>query len=522
MDTWEAYHYLLSNVQRHFKIVGSLSPPMPSPEAGVPEGCAMAVQQMLMINWGVSLAIQSSQQEPAISFHSYVDNWLYHGAVLSAVQDLAQHTISLQTTFGFTVSPTKMWISAVLPQSRAALDGWCPQQAPVRVPTHCLELGFALHFSKKLSTKDMQERLLSGRARLERLTNQQWPVPVKISILVGGIFSQIFSGCEVQRFSQSVLQSLRGAFNSAVHGRKSQASHYMAPLFSGRVSYEPLLYILQTRLHTFRAMNASFTPDLLTVWNLIYELPLLSSPHLVTGPVACLAHSLLSLGFTLAPDLCAKGIHADSLHLLWSPLPHWKQEAEATWLNHVVSKEPRSVWQGSQPCFSLWKSMCASHKELPPLSLPFRLGKLLSASALANIRGSTNTDCEFCGSSTSDTRHLVDECPAFSQTRDNHGYLEIRSAPLLTRCTGIPTFCPPAPMDEPVEGPGLVDIPSGLSFFTDGSALSPDLPAVRVASWSIVVALRDGTFPLVRRGLLPGNVQTIGRAELFAFWPSCA
>ena len=264
-------------------------------------------------------------------------------------------------------------------------------------------------------------------------------------------------------------------------------------------------------------MNASFTPDLLTVWNLIYELPLLSSPHLVGGPVACLAHSLLSLGFTLAPDLCARGIYADLLHFLWSPLSHWTQEAEVSWLHQAVSKEPRSVWQGSQPCFPLWKSMCASHNELPPLSLSFRVGKLLSASALANIRGSTHSDCEFCGSSTSDTRHLVDECPAFSQTRDNHGYSDFCNAPLLTRCAGIPSFCAPPALDAPVEGPGLANVPVGLPFFTDGSALSPDLPVIRAASWSIVVALPDGTFPLVYRGLLPGSVQTLGE---LSFLPS--
>ena len=161
--------------------------------------------------------------------------------------------------------------------------------------------------------------------------------------------------------------------------------------------------------------------------------------------------------------------------------------------------------------------MCASHKELPPLSLSFRVGKLLSASALANIRGSTHSDCEFCGSSTSDTRHLVDECPAFSQTRDNHGYSDFCNAPLFIRCTGIPSFCAPPALDMPVEGPGLANVPVGLPFFTDGSALSPDLPVIRAASWSIAVALLDGTFPLVYRGLLPGSVQTIGRAELFAF-----
>ena len=178
-DTWESYHFLLSNVQRHFKIVGSLSAQMPPPEAGVPEGCAMAVQQMLMVNWGVSLAIQHSQGAPSVCFHSYVDNWLHHGVIQSSVQAMAQRTISLQSVFGFTVSPSKTWISSVLPQWRNALKGWSPQMAPVRIPTHCLELGFALRFSKKLSTKDVQERLQAGKVRLDRLANQQWPVLVK-------------------------------------------------------------------------------------------------------------------------------------------------------------------------------------------------------------------------------------------------------------------------------------------------------------------------------------------------------
>ena len=226
---------------------------------------------------------------------------------------------------------------------------------------------------------------------------------------------------------------------------------------------------------------------------------------------------LMTAPTEVRPDLCAWGVHSDLLHLLHSPLSHWRHEAEVTWLRQVVSKEPRTVWQGSQPCFLLWKSMCAAHKELPPLSLSFRVGKILSASALANIRGLSHSDCEFCGSSESDTRHLVDDCPAFSHTRDNHGYTSFRDAPLLTRCTGIPSLPAPPTLDVPEEGPGPTNATKDSVFFTDGSAVSPDLPAIRAASWSIVVAHPDGTFPLVRRGLLPGRIQTIGRAELFAF-----
>ena len=46
----------------------------------------------------------------------------------------------------------------------------------------------------------------------------------------------------------------------------------------------------------------------------------------------------------------------------------------------------------------------------------------------------------------------------------------------------------------------------------------PDLPSCRAASWSIVVAINDFSFPLCLRGLLPGKVQTIGRAKLFAIY----
>ena len=127
---------------------------------------------------------------------------------------------------------------------------------------------------------------------------------------------------------------------------------------------------------------------------------------------------------------------------------------------------------------------------------------------------------EFCGASSYDSQHLVEECPAFESTRQKLRVL------FLFKCA-LPNQKHKYPVCLPSQGSLEHCLPGGQGlgldgqcreFFTAGSAMMPDLPSCRVASWSIVVAINDFSFPLCLRGLLPGKVQTIGRAKLFAIY----
>ena len=55
------------------------------------------------------------------------------------------------------------------------------------------------------------------------------------------------------------------------------------------------------------------------------------------------------------------------------------------------------------------------------------------------------------------------------------------------------------------------------NLFTDGGALCPDDPKFRVASWGLVIAnLPDDTFSTLCQGRVPGLLQTVLRAEIWA------
>ena len=63
-----------------------------------------------------------------------------------------------------------------------------------------------------------------------------------------------------------------------------------------------------------------------------------------------------------------------------------------------------------------------------------------------------------------------------------------------------------------------VDLPDhDLHMFTDGSCVEPTNPALRLATWGVVLAdLTAAKFAPIAQGGLPGGLQTVLRAEISA------
>ena len=84
-----------------------------------------------------------------------------------------------------------------------------------------------------------------------------------------------------------------------------------------------------------------------------------------------------------------------------------------------------------------------SIRRSPPLSLKYRTCRtfgILTASALARISGKETAICELCGSPNPGHTHTVLECAALAVVWDKPHYAPLASAPLCTKCTGIPSF----------------------------------------------------------------------------------
>ena len=71
-EFWSPYHNFLGKLQRHFTSAGSWGEAIYS-SVGVPEGCPIAVVQMILITWLCTVYVRSESQA---EIHSYVDDWV--------------------------------------------------------------------------------------------------------------------------------------------------------------------------------------------------------------------------------------------------------------------------------------------------------------------------------------------------------------------------------------------------------------------------------------------------------------
>ena len=132
-------------------------------------------------------------------------------------------------------------------------------------------------------------------------------------------------------------------------------------------------------------------------------------------------------------------------------------------------------------------------------------------------------ECIFCGQE--DTlRHRVHECPGTEHIRESTTEWEqLKSLPDYVLLGGL--FPKPQKLKQFQKALMEVDVqisplPSNGStrfFFTDGSAQDEGIPLARVASWGVTEAQpQESTNHVISSGILPGMIQTVFRAELFA------
>ena len=157
-------------------------------------------------------------------------------------------------------------------------------------------------------------------------------------------------------------------------------------------------------------------------------------------------------------------------------------------------------------------------------------GRFFTEKELHHIGQSDQPHCPFCGAMDG-ISHRIDHCPKFQDDRVEH----------LARLQGNFASLPPVQRehawalrpqglcdlhqallaigwDSPNEMPPTQDVGQQHHLFVDGSCLMPATPQLRLASWSVALALPEALFAsaVVAAGPLPTLIQTSFRAEIFA------
>ena len=412
----------------------------------------------------------------------------------------------------------KTWASGTSNAARQQFRGLTIHEHSILVPLHKVEIGLLLRFNRKPCTSPVVGRWEDGLDRIDNLVHKRWSVDRKVATINRVVFPQLFAGCPSVHISLSTFQRFRGKLNVAVHSWKSIGSHFLSPLVTHSVNYEPFLYVYRTRLSALRATNLAFDTSTRDLWNSLAHVSLVEAQTQILGPVSCFLWSCQVVGWQILPDFQVDTKRDVVLHLLLSPMDQWVDVMEQSWWDYAYSKcKWKDEWRELQLSIYDWRALWSKAKHLPTLSLRFRTFGILSGTAVARMHGKDESQCELCGSQESGQRHLVLSCTATQPIQDKPVYQRLKFASSFMRCTGIPcrsSAWKPLQWQSVHIHPQICEL---THIFTDGSASPPEFPSVRLSSWAVIGSSGpDHNFVPLASGLTPGYIHNIARAETFA------
>ena len=169
------------------------------------------------------------------------------------------------------------------------------------------------------------------------MIHKEWGLERKAQVVLRGVMPMTFSGCETVHVSLSTFSTIRAKMNTVVLGRWSSSSHLLSALFATKTVYEPLIYVLRTRLASLRMCISVL--DLRKLRKLGIGLGSLISPnqHKIYGPVALLIWSCQILKWEVLRNFHVRVAPGVVLHLLATPKKTVSVFLEQAWVDYVLN-----------------------------------------------------------------------------------------------------------------------------------------------------------------------------------------
>ena len=518
-NVWKAYAPFLEGLQRYFTCGKDWGSPVKS-TTGVPEGCPIAVVQMIVLTWTFTSFIMQRTQVP---LYTYVDDWILLSKDLPHLKDAMQLMETLARRFGLLLSTNKSAVFATTSKLTKQLHGLMVQSGIDMGSTRNFAgLGVNFQTAKIASTEVRNKRWDNARTQLDKLQYMPWSHQRKTDIIVRAILPLIFYGVENCCTGKDFLREVRAKCNHAVWGKQQYHLHFLTPLFSGTI-YEPMLYTARRRFASF-LRSVTLEPQLVKDnWRLSITQYSFFKKR-TKGPISILQNQLHELGWQLHADgKCTTP--AGRVFYIWDvSATQFGDVVRDSWEDVLLQQLNQKVNLADITSFSIDRTLAVTHPD--PMKQGFmrkvRLGGLFPNHRKIHVTKEEDT-CHFCGCL--DTmEHRVFACPGTEHVRQMDGWTMVAHQPRFQVLGGL---SPKLPLIETYKSeldalplPTAVSIDSNegyTEFFTDGSAEDSSCPITRLCSWSVTQAdyLKHGN-KLVTSGILPGRQQTVFRAELFA------
>ena len=513
-----AWHNALLHMRRRFIVTGSVGAALPS-SCGFPEGCAMSVVSMFMIN--IVYTRWMHIQNPTLRAWSFVDDWQITAPTCAvAVQGLqSMQAFTLLLDLSIDLDKSFLWSTSA--EARSHLRALAH-----RVKLYDRNLGGHLSYCKVHSNFTLQTRLKQLDQFWTWLSRSVAPLNQKLTCLtvvawprsLHGVAGVILGKEHYQKLRTKALQSV------GIHRKGMNPKLVLSAFLHPR--HDPEFYALLTTVKAFRKFCIPDNAFPLMDW-------LSSQPlnHLWPGPCGVFLQRMHSVGCAWEGNGWITDHEGLRWHILSSPIQVVVTRIQAAWVASVGSElqqRPGFFGLADIDQQQSGRDLASWDGESLGLLRVAMSGAFYTRDWLCKMGNTPTSSCPWCGEADS-IFHRTWVCEHFQASRDMMSpatFVALEQSPECTQLHGWLTEVPHArqfrallqqlqdlTFDFLLPWPGT----DPIHLFTDGSCLYPERPHIRLATWGFVVAnFSDDSFYPMGQGPVVGLHQTVIRAEFTA------
>ncbi|CAL1157077.1 unnamed protein product, partial [Cladocopium goreaui] len=489
---------------------------------GLPEGCALSVFGMVVVDWVLDLWI--SALDVKVCLRTFVDDWgllfpdagVFHRVWTSVEAFTEQMDLALDLT------KTRIWSTHADARKQF-------REGPLEVTLSQRNLGAHQNFSRHCHNAEVQKRLEGMPKIWVRLRASQGPYNHKISAIHMMAWPRALHGISVVHLGDGHFRTLRSGAMRALKSDRKGANPTLHLATSSLLTDPEAWAVVQTVRDARDLGDYSKLESLLG----LFAQPDHGLPS--NGPTAVLFSRLTRLGWGIG----GHGLVQDRFGCFSLLSVGWDElflRIKLAW-GHVLSQAVahRSTFAGIENAdLTELQHALKGFGPVDQVYLRCHLdGTLFTQNGRAKFAPGVTSKCPWCPLKDG-FHHRAWICPHFAACRDHLTPAQLEMVPTLPSCLrnhGWPVvlpewdvfarfllsddgFCRMSPVIPPTLG-----TPEPVTLFLDGTTAHPKEPKLRYAAWAVTV-VPGGPGTLDNRVLMGGHVvglcQSPFRAELTA------
>ena len=412
------------------------------------------------------------------------------------------------------------------------------------------ELGVLLHYSQQNTIGHQQDRIENGIQRLLRLKRLPISIQNKAGIVQTNVWPASLYGTDVTYVGKKHFERLRTSATDAIITKTKMTNTLLPMTVLHESLQDPLVFVILRALNLWRRLLITdFDGADIFMHILGTSAP---NPNHAYGPASALHSYLMHLNWKITSQgtfVDHFGIEFDLRKVNKQFLVNRVQDAwDYVVSNSIESRKDFTNWPVPQCSMTFDSRNFEEPRKSAIIALHQTLGPQFG-DACAKWKGGDQERSNLCPlcQQTDSRPHFIMQCEGVKDIKEKHKKLLSRIEKDFPHMLLLPILYKhpkhhvvqlahhmrdlPDPFDTFVDD---VDISNGMTFYTDGSCVFPNLPEARLAGFSIVVDVCTSDIDRINRALLVKHndqfpttlipvhaglqigLQTINRAEFTA------